>query len=474
MIRRSVISAIFSLLILAGAFAGGSKDTSAADAADSSDVVSGAGGNASSAPSAPGDGDPPGPPPDGTAGGPGMQTTAPETLEAVYALAEGSASKTGETYAAVAGDQSAIYAAGSARLSVANATITKRGDTSSEDSSNFYGLNAAVVASDGASIGLTGSTITTSADGSNAVFATGDGTKISVSDLIINTTSDSSRGLDATYNGTVIADNVTITTAGAHCAALATDRGEGTVTVANSRGRTSGEGSPGIYSTGAISAVNSSFVATGSEAAVIEGKNSITLKDSDISGAARAGVMIYQSFSGDAGTGTGTLVMTGGSITSSAGPLFYVTNTDAVIDLTSVTLKNSTAVLLKAGPDRWGNEGSNGGSVSMKVASQKLEGSVILDKTSSASISLEAGSVLTGAINAENSGAKVTVILDVSSVWNVTNDSYVSVIADGNAAFANINSNGFTVHYDATDAANSALGGKTVSLAGGGKLAPAK
>lgn len=47
--------------------------------------------------------------------------------------------------------------------------------------------------------------------------------------MTINTTKNSSRGLDATYNGTIIAKDVNITTNGTHCAALANDRGEGTV-----------------------------------------------------------------------------------------------------------------------------------------------------------------------------------------------------------------------------------------------------
>ncbi len=72
--------------------------------------------------------------------------------------------------------------------------------------------------------------------------------------------------------------------------------------------------------------------------------------DTTISGAVKHGVMIYQSFSGDAGTGTGTFTMTGGSLTAAAGPLFYVTNTEAVIKLYHATLSAHQARFWRPAP----------------------------------------------------------------------------------------------------------------------------
>lgn len=407
----------------------------------------------------------------------------PTTLKATYVQSGGSVAKTAIPFAATEADTSAIYVNAKGLLDLVNATLSKRGDTSSEDTSNFYGLNAAMVASGGASISLKDSTITTSANGSNGVFATGDGSKVTVSNVIINTTKNSSRGLDATYNGTIVADKATITTSGEHCAALATDRGEGTVTVTNSKCKTFGAGSPGIYSTGNISASDSSFIASGSEAAVIEGKNSIALKNTDISGTKRCGVMIYQSFSGDASVGTGNFSMTGGTLTAASGPLFYSTNTKAAINLNGVKLvigsgvsneSDSTLVLFKAGADQWGTAGSNGAQVTFNASNQKLDGSVEIEKGSSISLVLVSSSSLSGAVNKTHTSGTASISLDASSRWNVTADSYVAALADGNAQFANILSNGNNVYYDAANASNKALNGKTYLLAGGGKLTPVK
>jgi len=215
-------------------------------------------------------------------------------------------SETGKTYTSTQNDQSAIVVTGNGSISIDKAMVIKNeGNTSNADNSNFYGLNAAILTKTNSTLKLTNSNITTGVEGANGVFATGNNSKVILDNVGIITTADSSRGLDATYGGTIIANNIKITTNGAHCAALATDRGGGIVNVTNGVLNTAGDGSPGIYSTGAISATNTISTATGSEAAVIEGKNSITLTNSNITGYKKDGVMIYQSFSGDASTGEG-------------------------------------------------------------------------------------------------------------------------------------------------------------------------
>ena len=73
---------------------------------------------------------------------------------------------------------------------------------------------------------------------------------VTLDSVTIATTGDSSRGVDATYLGVVTLSDCSITTSGAHCAALASDRGTGVIKATDCTGTTSGEGSPGIYCTG--------------------------------------------------------------------------------------------------------------------------------------------------------------------------------------------------------------------------------
>lgn len=420
-------------------------------------------------------GTPPGQPPAGGPGGVpgGASGAATTTGTAEYTQSGQTVTKSNQTITATETDESGIKVSDGGVLNLSDSTVTKTGDTSSEDGSNFYGLNAAVLAESGSSINLTGSTINTSANGANAVFATGDGSTITVSNVKINTTADSSRGLDATLTGTVIASDVEITTAGMHSAAIATDRGNGTVTVKGGTMTTSGVDSPGIYSTGNITVSDATLTATGSEAAVVEGRNSITLTNTTLSGAKKRGVMLYQSYSGDAEVGTARFTMNGGSLTAAVGPLFYVTNTEAIIELKDADVTAASGTLLTAdGAGQWGVSGSNGGKVTFKADGETLAGNITCDSISTIAAILKNGTILKGSINADNTAKSLALTLDSTSTWNVTGDSYLTSLTDEDTTLANIDDNGYTIYYDASDSANSWLNGKTYTLTDGGKLTP--
>ena len=94
---------------------------------------------------------------------------------------------------------------------------------------------------------------------------------------------------------------------------------------------TSGAGSPVIYSTGNITANNVNGVANNSEIGVVEGKNSITLANSNVTGYKDNGFMLYQSFSGDAESGIARLKAENNQTltTHATGAFIYVNNTTA-------------------------------------------------------------------------------------------------------------------------------------------------
>lgn len=392
-----------------------------------------------------------------------------------YTVNSGSKKFTSKTVSTSDSDKSVILVSNGAKAKITDTKIVKKGDSSDTDSSNFNGLNAAVVVTENSSAAISGGSITTNAEGANAVFATGENAVINISGTTIRTKSNSSRGLDATYGGTIIADDMNIKTVGAHCAPVATDRGGGTITVSDSKLYASGDGSPCIYSTGNITAENCTGKATGSQAAVVEGKNSITLKSCNLTGAGKNGVMLYQSTSGDAEVGTAVFTSSDSTIkTTSTGPMFYITNTTAEINLTNTKLVYSSGILLNAAgnnTNNWGKVGSNGGNVTLNASSQTLKGDITCDNISTVTLNLGEDTTFTGAVDNENTG-DVSVTLDSDAVWNVTADSYVSSITDKDSDYSNIKSNGYTVYYDSTNSANKSLNGKTITLSDGGKLAP--
>lgn len=126
---------------------------------------------------------------------------------------------------------------------------------------------------------IDGTDITASSSGSNGVFATDSGTAL-VNDTSIETMADNSRGLDATYGGTILANKITADTQGGHSAIVATDRGGGSISLADATLSTAGSGSPLLYSTGDIQVNNVSGTSSGSQIAGMEGLNTILIKDS--------------------------------------------------------------------------------------------------------------------------------------------------------------------------------------------------
>ena len=209
--------------------------------------------------------------------------------------------------------------------------------------------------------------------------------------------------------------------------------------------------------------------AMGSEIAVVEGKNSITLNNARLTGHIKHGIMLYQSFSGDAGIGEAKFTAKNSLLTNkSDGPMFYITNTTATANLESTQLIQDGDVLIQAASDRWGNEGKNGGTFTMNAINQELKGKILGNNISQITLNLQGGSHWTGSFNEDYAADKAALNLAKDAVWDVTANSYLTTFSDADSTFSNINSNGHKIYYDKKE--NPALGGKTYKLPGGGKL----
>ena len=343
-------------------------------------------------------------------------------------------------------DQNSFIGKNKASITINSSVFDKTGNTTNDDNSNFRGQNAVVLGIEGSQTSIKNSNITSNSIGSNAVFATGEGSVINVENTNIHTKGDSSRGLDATYKGTVNGKNLTITTEGAHSATLATDRGEGTITAEAAKLTTSGTGSPVIYSTGNITANNVNGVANKSEIGVVEGKNSITLTNSNVTGYHDNGFMLYQSFSGDAESGIARLKAENNTLTThGTGAFIYVNNTTAEADLTgnTILMPNTTTLVKAAADSRWGKDGENGGHLTLRASNQELSGNIVADSISTIAIDMANGSSLVGAINTDNTAKEITLKLSKDSSWTLTGDSYIKSLTNEDTTGENIHLNGY-------------------------------
>lgn len=395
-----------------------------------------------------------------------MNSSSESVAQAGATEVDGETTTLSSDYKTSNADESTILVENGGNATIDGATVTKSGgDSSNTENSEFYGVNSGILVTKNSTATIKNATISTNAKGSNAVFSTGEDSKICISDSTITTTgSSSSRGLDATYGGYIEADNVNITTQGGSCATLATDRGEGTVIAKNSKLETNGTGSPVIYSTGDISIENTEGTANGSQMVVIEGKNSATVTNSTLTASAtgnrgdtdQAGIMIYQSMSGDAGEGTGTFSATNSNLSIQnnskyykTAPMFFVTNTDAVVNLTNTNLSFGSNILVSCkGTSEWGQSGSNGGNLTLNATNQTLTGDIEIDNISSLTMNLTSLSSYEGTINADNSAKSISLKLDSSSKITLIGDSYVSSLEDADSSYSNINFNGYKLYVN--------------------------
>ena len=369
---------------------------------------------------------------------------------------------TGKTLSSTKADQSVVYITKSG-IKITDSNLNKEsGDSSKTSNSEFYGVNSAVLVN-GGELTISGGTITTSAKGANAIVATKKGNVTITDTEITSTGSGSARGLHSTYGGKIEATNVKISTKGKSSATLATDRGEGIVTCSGCTLSTAGAGSPLIYSTGDITVSKTEGSATGAQAVVIEGKNVVTVKESsnlkcngnpNRKNVDQCGIMIYQSMSGDAKTGTGkfncdksTIEIESSSSVYSSAPMFFVTNTQAEINLEECTFKYGSNTFLKAeGTSEWGKSGSNGGVITLTLINQDIEGDFVVDANSALTINL-ISSTITGKINEANTAAKIEINLDKDSSIILTGDSYYSNIVNEKLDGSNLDNGTYKWNY---------------------------
>ena len=352
---------------------------------------------------------------------------------------------------------------------ITNVTVTKTGDSDGGDNTSFYGTNSGILAKGGANVTITGGMVTTNATGANGVFSYGgsattensssDGTTVNIKNTKIVTTKDNSGGIMTTGGGITNAENLTIETSGVSSAAIRSDRGGGTVTVNKGTYTTNGAGSPVIYSTANITIKNATLVSKASEGVVIEGKNSVTLENVNLTdtnnklngkSTTYKNILLYQSMSGDASNGESTFTSKNSKITTNKGDTFFITNTTSTINLENNTFINNdkTGYFLKASTSDWGNSGSNGGIVTLNLNNQNVVGNIYIDEISTLKMNLSSSSYYEGYINKENIAKSISLTLDKSSKIKLTGDTYVTSLENADTTNSNIDFNGYKLYVN--------------------------
>mgnify|MGYP002528451019 CR=1 FL=1 len=399
-------------------------------------------------------------------GGPGGQSQGVDSYTAINEYIEDT-TVSNETIESTGTDENAALISSGANVTLDNDTITRTSaDSQGGDNSSFYGVGAAVLATDGTAYVKDGS-VTTDAAGGAGLFAYDDGT-VYASGTTVKTTQDTSGGVHVAGGGTLYGWDLDVETNGESSAAIRSDRGGGTMVIDGGNYVSNGVGSPAIYSTADIAVSNATLTANGSEAICIEGLNSIHLYDCDLTGNMSDldqndntwTVILYQSMSGDSEVGNSTFQMDGGSLTSENGGVFYTTNTESTITLNNVDINynddNEFFLQCTGNTNQrgWGQSGVNGADCHFTGISQDMQGDVIWDSISDLDFYLTEGSSLTGAVVDDESYAGeggegyCNVYVSADSTWTVTGDSTVSSLENEGTI---VDSNGKTVTIQGTD-----------------------
>ena len=384
----------------------------------------------------------------GGQGGPGGQASGVDSYDAANeyssdeTVSDTSLESTGT-------DENVALVSNGAEVTFSNDAISRTSsDSQGGDNSSFYGVGAAVLATDGTAY-VKGSTVTTDGKGGAGLFAYGDGT-VYAADTDITTQQDTSGGIHAAGGGKLYAWDLNVETNGESSAAIRSDRGGGTMVVDGGTYTSNGVGSPAVYCTADIAVNNAELTANGSEAVCIEGLNSLRLYNSNLTGNMSDDdqndttwtVILYQSMSGDSEVGNSTFQMDGGTITSKNGGLFYTTNTECTVALKDVdiTYNDDSEFFLQCTGNNnqrgWGQSGANGSDCNFTADSQDMKGNVIWDSISDLDFYMTNGSTLEGAFvndesNAGNGGdGYCNVVIDKDSTWTVTGDSTITSLSN--------------------------------------------
>lgn len=362
-------------------------------------------------------------------------------------------------YAATDPDQSALTVSDGSTRAVSGSTISKSGDSTDTEASSFAGRNAAILVSGGSRLYLADATVNSAGAGSNGVFSTGDGSLIELQGVTVTADGSYAHAVEATQGGSVTGSNLTLRTTQDHSSAIATDRGGGSLTLNNGTAETSGELSAVVYSTGNVSLCGFSGRSAQAEGTVVEGANAASLTGSDLTGATH-GAYLYSSTPGGSRNG-GTLSLSGGSLTGTAGDGIRIEGVQGTVNVTDNTaLSAGTGNLVHV---------TDGGAGTLQLTETQLQGSLTADAGSSLDAVLNSNSTVTGTL------ANAGITLDNTSNLTLTSDSTATTVSGALLAgteATNITGNGHQLTYDPGLPGNSYLGGQTYSLTGGGTLAP--
>lgn len=126
-------------------------------------------------------------------------------------------------------------------------------------------------------------------------------------------------------------------------------------------------------------------------------------------------------------------------------PIFYITNTIALINIKQCIFVEQTSTFLNVSGNNngWGTRGNNGGTVELNLVDQDIVGDTVIDSSSYLATNMK-NSTTKGKINNAKTAASLEINLDADSSIELTGNSYYTELNNDDSIGSNINKNSFT------------------------------
>jgi hypothetical protein len=351
--------------------------------------------------------------------------------------------------AAYESGQSAVLVQNEGRLSILQAYASKSGGLEDPSLAMDYGINSALLVTEGGTLSLLGTSVYTAGYGAPAIAANGANATVSASSAKVQTVQEYSPLVFAGFSGMAQITSSTMYASASDSPAFLARAGA-YITTSSSLVQTYKYNSPVIDAQGAFDAESLNANALGSVFSRQKAGSSITLTDSTISAAGSDAVteekglfVLADDNAKNATAATLTLTDTSAAFNSTGNswsdiPMFYVSGIQAQISLSESTLSmySSTAAIFENAI----------GSITMDK--QRLTGAITADADSKVDIVMENGSVFAGSINRDDSGAEISLKLSSDSTISLTGDLYLTEFENESWNNSNIQANGYSIYVN--------------------------
>ena len=232
-----------------------------------------------------------------------------------------------------------------------------------------------------------------------------------------------------------------------------------TATIKNATIETNAKGSNAVFSTGTDSKIyinDSKINTTGSSSSrVLDATYGGYIEAENVEITTQGGSCA--TLATDRGEGTGTFTATNSNLSIQANskyyktaPMFFITNTDAIINLKNCQLTyGSNTLISNKGTTEWGTTGTNGGNLTLNAENQTLKGNIEIDNISTLKMNLT-NSQYTGTINGEQTAKQIDIKIDSNTKIKLTGNSYITSLEDEDTTYSNIDFNEYTLYVNGT------------------------